>query len=159
MSVRSILPAFLIFVLGCSSAGPSAPTATVPAAPPTAAGPVLPAEGNPPEEVARLRGTWSGTVLAGDAPAEVTVEFTHDEIRITQKGQTRSRPYVLDAKQDPKWLDLVGSLKSDPPQPTTLGIYEIDGDQLRISLGTPVTRPAEFGGKGITTAVYLLKRN
>ena len=120
---------------------------------------MVPAEGNPPEEVARLRGTWAGTVLLGDAPVEATVEFTPDEILITQKGMKRSRPYVLDPTKDPRWIDLVGSLKSDPPQPSTLGIYELDGERLRIALGTPLTRPTGFGGgMGTVTAVYLLSR-
>ena len=51
------------------------------------------------------------------------------------------------------------SPKSDPPMPSTYGIYELDGDQLQICMGNHGKRPERFGGRmGTVTAIYRLTR-
>jgi uncharacterized protein (TIGR03067 family) len=112
----------------------------------------------PAEEVARLKGTWSGTVLFPNVPGgDVTVEFTSDTITITRNkpADTISYPYSLDSSKDPKWIDWIVNPRSDPPMPSAHGVYELTGDQLKICMSTgkrPSTIANDLG------AVYTLTR-
>lgn len=114
-----------------------------------------------PDEVAKLKGTWTGSVLLGDAPGgDVTVEFTAGTVKFTHKnGRSFSRPYSIDPTQTPKWIDFKEVPKSDPPLSLVYGIYEIDGDKLKICMGAHGKRPSKFGGGyGTVIGYYVLKR-
>ncbi len=145
MGRRSFVVLILAFVTGCESGG-------VPA--------------GPADELEKLKGTWTGPVLLGDVPGkgDVTLKCTSSTVTISGKGVTGkdysiSHPYTIDPTKKPKWIDFKGDPKSDPPYPTTYGIYELDGDKLKICMGTHATRPDKFGGGyGTVTAYYRLTR-
>ncbi|MEK6236442.1 MAG: TIGR03067 domain-containing protein, partial [Planctomycetales bacterium] len=122
--------------------GGSSGSAYVPVA--TSDGPVQ-ANSNSPsvqQEIRSLTGKWTVT-RAGkpdelQSPSdELTVTFTHDEMTTTSPTRpTRVAQYVLDPTRLPKAIDFtIAGIISQ-------GIYEIQGDTLRILTGK--NRPVNF---------------
>lgn len=114
----------------------------------------------PPEEFKLLKGSWTGSVLHGDAPGgKVEVEFTATHMKVIGKFATTEQRYSVDPGQNPKWIDTKGTRVNGQDFPGAPGIYEVNGDQLKICFGAHNKRPEKFGGGyGYVIANYVLKR-
>jgi uncharacterized protein (TIGR03067 family) len=105
---------------------------------------------SPAEE---LRGSWralsnNGRVLA-DTGVEIIWFFGGDEIVVSLgSGEVVSRsPYVVDVTQVPHHINMY---LEGPPQEDRPGVYEINGQNLRIAFsvdGSP--RPASVDGREV----------
>jgi uncharacterized protein (TIGR03067 family) len=114
----------------------------------------------------KLEGTWTATLVQTDgkkAPADFTariqMKFQNDALMIRGLlGDNREVPcrFHIDPEKTPRtidWSDL-GSKQ------TVLGIYEVDGDRLRLCIITRTrARPTEFKTEPGSNLSYLeLKR-
>lgn len=122
-----------------------------------------------------VQGAWkltsfkdSTTTMPADGVKLFKVSITDKKLTMaTADWQAIEGDYQLDSGKNPKWIDLTDVvLTSRPPakEKTTRkaqkGIYEIDGDTLRIALRQAEggERPKDFaGGQGL--AVLILKRD
>ncbi|HSQ57227.1 MAG TPA: TIGR03067 domain-containing protein, partial [Gemmata sp.] len=74
-------------------------------------------------------------------------------VTFLRTGRTIENKFTLDPTKSPKAFDILPSDKSSQ------GIYEFEGDALKICLGNHDVRPTKFGGKmGMVTAIYRLTR-
>jgi RNA polymerase sigma factor (sigma-70 family) len=113
------------------------------------------------EERAKLQGTWqvvSGETNGAELPEDVVkgmrLTFDGNKLKLVGRGEGGEASYTLDPSQKPKTLDLRVS-----DQEGALGIYELDGDKLRLCMVEPngLTRPTEFAGKD-KAVLLVLKR-
>ncbi len=102
---------------------------------------------------AKVQGTWR--IVGGEhdgaplVPAEVkagTVVITADRLTIRGRGPDETTGYTLDPAKRPRAIDLTDAKAKD----TRPGIYELDGDRLRLCFRTaaakaPGERPTVFG--------------
>ena len=119
-----------------------------------------------PKDEDAILGTWKlEKVESGDpgfkAPparvlAKVRIVFKKDGkgTEVFSDGSEKDVTYTLDASAKPKALDITRG------EQTTLGAYDLDGDTLRLCVGsfTPKTRPAEVNSEGKGVTVMTLKR-
>ncbi len=122
-----------------------------------------------------VQGTWKVVTFeesTREMPAEAVKQF---RVTITEKTFRMATPdwkaiegtYQLDAGKKPKWFDLTDVTITKPPpdkakstRKVLKGIYELDGDTLKIVLRQAEggERPKDFaGGQGL--AVLILKRD
>lgn len=118
-----------------------------------------------PDDLARLQGRWTTRAgPRGKIPVvldvegrKVTVRFTTPQgLKIKAEGAIR-----LNEQAAPKALDWVEFSTPDGQDlPDVLGIYEFDGDALRVcNGGLNDARPAEFRpGEGLLAAVLVFKK-
>lgn len=112
-----------------------------------------------------IQGTWKiesfdlGGAQGGPPPGEVEkirMTFKKDGKLAMSRGQgdDREGEYKLDASAKPKAIDLIAEGR------TSLGIYELDGDTLKLCIaeGQNATRPEEMKPDGNRQAVVTLKR-
>jgi uncharacterized protein (TIGR03067 family) len=109
-----------------------------------------------PDEVlakakAALKGTWQVTSAeeGGDPlPAGIISQLKHifhDESIVMVVGEKEKlAQYKIDPTASPKTIDII---KKDE---VTLGIYEIEGDKLRICMSKDLRRPTKFESKSET---------
>jgi uncharacterized protein (TIGR03067 family) len=109
-----------------------------------------------PDEVmakakAALKGAWQVTSLeegGNQIPAGITLQLKHvfhDEAIIMVVGEKEKlAQYKLDPTASPKTIDII---RKDE---VTLGIYELEGDTLRICLAKDLRRPTKFESKSET---------
>lgn len=110
---------------------------------------------SPPEavaDVARLQGDWRVVEMKVNGLKHDQTEaeslfrtIEGDEFSVSRYSRAISRgTFKLDATQSPKAID---SLITSAPEPVTLlGIYEFDGEKLRICNAAPgKPRPKDFG--------------
>lgn len=123
------------------------------------------AQDTPDETLAKakaaLKGTWQATSFeeGGDQiPAGITSQLKHvfhDEAIIMVVGdKEKLAQYKLDPTASPKTIDII---KKDKVE---LGIYELEGDTLRICLTKDLRRPTKFESKSETgrNALVIFKR-
>lgn len=123
------------------------------------------AEGPSDEELAKakaaLKGTWQVTSLeeGGDqVPVGITSQLKHifhDEAIVMVVGEKEKlAQYKLDPTASPKTIDIIRKNEVE------LGIYELEGDTLRICLSKDLRRPTKFESKSETgrNALVILKR-
>jgi uncharacterized protein (TIGR03067 family) len=119
----------------------------------------------PKDDGAKLKGTWvvqsfqfGGQLVKLDK--KVTVAFDADGYAVQVDGQTVERgTQKLNDSKTPKeidWTVVEGQLQGK----TQLGIYEINGDDLKICMAWPANpRPGEFSAPAGTLRKFLvLKR-
>ncbi len=110
-----------------------------------------------------IPGTWqvvsaedSGTKAPGEAVKNIKWVITKDTITYKFGDKTTKLSYKLDATKKPKWIDLTEGDK------TTLGIYELDGDKLKICFpeGGKKERSTAFESKpnSVNDVLITLKR-
>ena len=92
---------------------------------------------------------------------EITLTIAGDKLSFsrTRKGEKQNFDNgsyeIVDAGAKPKMIDLTGFPKPDVKM---LGIYELDGNTLKICVGKS-KRPTEFASKpGSKTGVLVLRR-
>jgi uncharacterized protein (TIGR03067 family) len=108
-----------------------------------------------------LQGEWKveKIVVGGElVPAEKTAKLTFtfkDNQLIPSDNPKDTATIKLDPNQKPAWLDV-----TDRTKETTLGIYELTEDTLKVCLAKPgADRPKEFASaKESKTAYMVLKR-
>jgi uncharacterized protein (TIGR03067 family) len=107
----------------------------------------------------KIQGTWSavagqhnGKAVPSDQVKGVQVVFTGDKLILKSSGKEMELTFKLDPSKKPKEIDV------DFGGKTGTGIYELDGDNLKIAhgeLGDP--RPKEFvskEGSGVSLMVF-----
>lgn len=123
----------------------------------------------PANDLDAIVGTWKVAGFEVDGrpvqlppgQAEGWMTFTRDGVvRSTGmgKGGKRESKFTLDPAASPKAMDIRGG---NPPGPdkATLGVYELDGDTLRLCFGpADGARPTALKGPGVLTSVCVLKR-
>jgi uncharacterized protein (TIGR03067 family) len=100
-------------------------------------------------ELDRLQGTWAfvsveanGNKAPADKLKDLRWVIRGDQLFRREGGRTIAEATIrLDPTRKPKTIDLAGKDKEGRSR-RGLGIYELDGDRLKIALGKE--RPAEF---------------
>jgi uncharacterized protein (TIGR03067 family) len=88
-----------------------------------------------------LKKAGARVVIAG-----TSITFKSDSAKEGAKGT-----FTLDAGKMPRWIDLEDGKKNKE-----LGIYEIQGDSLKICLARPSNeRPKEFAAKAMTDSTLM----
>jgi uncharacterized protein (TIGR03067 family) len=115
----------------------------------------------------RIQGTWTVTSSEREGKKEpgtekdpLQLEFAADTFRfLLPAGARHKQPYKLDPSKKPKTIDWLDGGKNGPSKPL-LGIYELDGDTLKICWGKEGgERPQEFQTKaGTEDWLWILKR-
>jgi uncharacterized protein (TIGR03067 family) len=106
---------------------------------------------DPQDEAGKLQGTW-GVVSADDVPEDalqrMKVIIRRETLHIVMEGdRERARAtYKLDPSQKPSAIDLTKDPK-DPKGPIARGIYELDGDTLKLAWRKEGPRPTQFPTK------------
>jgi uncharacterized protein (TIGR03067 family) len=111
----------------------------------------------------KLQGTWkvasaedSGRKAPDEAVKNLKLVITKDKITYEFGGKTTKWSFKLDATKKPKWIDLTEGDR------TTLGIYELEGDNLKICLpeGRKGERSMAFESKpdSVNDILIILKR-
>lgn len=110
---------------------------------------------------AALKGTWQVTSLeegGNQIPAGITSQLKHvfhdDAIVMVVGEKEKLAQYKLDPTASPKTIDII---RKDE---VALGIYELEGDTLRICLAKDLRRPTKFESKSETgrNALVIFKR-
>lgn len=101
-------------------------------------------------DLAKIKGKWSAKV-GPNADVPITIEFTDKQINVTiDAGDGNetviSGEFKIDESKSPKAIDLTGFQSGDGEKmEDNLGIYEINGDEMKICTGGPgQPRPSEF---------------
>jgi uncharacterized protein (TIGR03067 family) len=119
--------------------------------------PAEPPKAKAKEDADLIQGTWrvEAAVVDGkndDVPADAAVIFRGDKMIIRERVR-ETDPFRLDPTKTPKAID-VGSPKDSSP-----GIYELDGDRLRICLVRgDGARPTALESKPGTNHLLLVLR-
>lgn len=166
-----LLIVLLTLFVGCSRTAPAPashpsnpppvvsqpPATSSPLAASSASANPAPQGGEAADELARLQGIWQPTAMESDGSA-----LTPEELKkygtpltvqgnkvIAQKGEiTTETPITIDPSRQPKWIEWVVQQDNPDKGKTMLGIYEFDGDTLKICVTKPGTdRPADFTTK------------
>jgi uncharacterized protein (TIGR03067 family) len=115
----------------------------------------------------KFQGEWSLVTLEENGQSQkITEESDHyiklkiesDKFMITLKNGDHEATYALDSTKKPKTIDL--TLKGgDQDGKVMKGFFELEGDILKICMGTPEApaRPAEFKSKD-EVKVFTFKR-
>jgi uncharacterized protein (TIGR03067 family) len=113
----------------------------------------------------QIQGRWQvesavrgGQEIDGVQGFGVFYEFAGDKFILELGGQKHEGTFKLDPTKKPKTIDI--TLKMDDQESKRLGIYELDGDTLKICRGEPdETRPTEFKSKeGTQNVLAVAKR-
>lgn len=125
------------------------------------------ADQKPPRDEDRMQGTWVFATSERDGKKELDgdkvpleMEFTTETFRFRlPAGAKHAQPYKLDASKKPRTIDWLAGAKTGPAKPL-LGIYELDGDTLKICWGKDgKERPQEFKtGSDAGDWLWILKR-
>lgn len=116
----------------------------------------------PKPDAEAIQGVWVLDKFEGeDKPPPdagvITFTFKDGKLTLDVGGKGREKGgYKLDPTAKPKAIDL-----SEPGSDrTTLGIYELDGDNLKfcITEGDKAPRPKEFKAEGKRMMLFILKR-
>lgn len=104
-----------------------------------------------------LEGAWvlESVEIGGKADeklkkAEVRMVFSGDKITMSKDGKDHEGSYTIDPSKKPKQIDL--TIKGPDGREGTLGVYELDGDTLRITASSS-SATAKFGKDGKVTEV------
>ncbi len=127
------------------------------------AAPIPKEKDKPKKDEVAILGVWelvtmevNGMVLPAGGEM-MRFAFTDGKLKLTLVGKPKEQDatYKLDPAAAPKAIDI-----DEGKGRTSLGIYDLDGDKLRICLAegkTPV-RPTEFKGVGKAVVVFTLRR-
>jgi len=129
----------------------------------TVAAPIPKEKDKPKKDEDAIQGVWLLEKFEGGPalpvpPGVQMIRFTFKDgkLDVSQPGQPQGQQgtYKLDPTAKPKSIDLTEGGNGR----TTLGIYELDGETLKICLvdGQAAVRPAEFkpDGKQVTVVTF-----
>ena len=114
----------------------------------------------------KIQGKWTvvsgregGKALTADKVKGTQLVITADTMAVTEGDRKRVMTYKLDASQKPKTIDLTTTEGSDLGK-TALGIYSLEGDNLRICFVPPgKERPRTFDTKADNKEMlFVMKR-
>jgi uncharacterized protein (TIGR03067 family) len=112
------------------------------------------------DELKKLSGTWDAVSLrTGDKEIKISGSmqfvFDGDKWAIKDDGKTRnSGTLTVDPTRKPKTIDLKATKRGETGD-TLLGIYELNGDELKIVLFPPgANRPADLNDQKIPVFTY-----
>jgi uncharacterized protein (TIGR03067 family) len=111
-----------------------------------------------PKDLDQLQGTWAAPTNDG---GENRFVFLGDMLTSTVNGQKYISKIKLDTEAKPRTIDfMVKEGPNDTAGSTVLGIYELEGDTLKLCISLPGinTRPTEFKRTEDETVVFQLKR-
>lgn len=133
------------------------------------------AQDGPKTDRAKMQGTWK-VISVSSGPAgslkkvpdekikDVIVVITNDKLLMRSPKESEDKAVYkidkLDPTKKPKWIDL--SLIAADKDKTTLGIYELDGDNLKLYIGDPSPnpkRPTDFDDSKAGIILMVLKRD
>ena len=109
--------------------------------------------GGCPETEPTLVGLWEGTQADLDGwVGDVSLRFTKAEWNLSSEDGSCGGTYVVDSKQDPKWVDLEMTWSDEGDGAEALGapvlyegIFQIYADQLMLGFEEfPTPRPVNF---------------
>ena len=122
-----------------------------------------------PEELKKLQGTWQ--VVSIETRRKARPEGEVNGLKLAIKGDSSAfekdgKPVVgigklsIDPSKKPKTIDIAVTGAPEDPRGTftILGIYELDGDSLRMCWGGP-KRPTEFRTTPDGGDLWVLKRD
>jgi uncharacterized protein (TIGR03067 family) len=109
----------------------------------------------------KFQGAWSvssstkdGKEMPADKIKGVKIVFEGDKVLVKSADKDEEASYKLDSSKKPKQFDLT------LPGEMLPGIYDLDGDTLKIALGENKMRPKDFNGKDDSNILVLvLKRD
>jgi len=119
----------------------------------------------------KLKGEWSLVSLERNGESEKVTEASEDYIKLKIEGNNLiyslyvfkhfveiKATFAVDSSKKPKTIDITFK-EGDKDGEVRKGFYELDGDTLKICLGSPQAseRPAEFQSKG-DVLVFSYKR-
>lgn len=115
----------------------------------------------------KFQGEWSlvtreengeSQKITEDSEHYIKLKIEGDKFMVTLKNGDHEANYALDSTKKPKTIDL--TLKGGDQDGTVMkGFFELDGDTLKICMGSPQApdRPAEFKSKD-EVKVFTFKR-
>jgi len=115
----------------------------------------------PADEMKKLDGTWVVDKATSDGKPVEDMKggravFAGDKLTLkAADGKEEKFTYKVDPSQKPKTMDFTPEKKEKNTAPGK-AIYELNGDTLKVCLGPPDKRPAEFTDKG--QVLIVLKR-
>jgi uncharacterized protein (TIGR03067 family) len=128
------------------------------------------AQQEPTGDLAKLQGKWAAYVQYPTGKMKVVIDFQGDQVFTTMGDDPDSKPDTqqqvkIDEKAKPRTMDFVngkklgaepGSAAAQLGVPDIMGIYELDGDTLRVaSIPLSSKRPVSLKpAKGIFVATY-----
>jgi uncharacterized protein (TIGR03067 family) len=123
-------------------------------------GPDKKGDKQPMADQEKIQGTWalvagerSGKLLPGEVAQHVKLVFARDKRTTRNKDRHTEATFKLDSSKTPKEIDL------DMEGNVGKGIYQLDGDNLKIAHGeVGDARPREFPKPGSGLTVLVLKR-
>src|ERR1700677_3786172 len=115
------------------------------------------------EELKKMEGTWllvsgedNGQKMPEDMLKTIKAVIKGDKLSIYFGDKALEGTLSVDPSKKPKTMDTV--MASDK-KTTSLAIYELDGDNFKICVGTKGERPKEFTGKKDSgCSLYVYKR-
>ena len=125
------------------------------------AAPVPKKDEKPKPDAEAIQGTWRLEKFEGEdkPPADsgdILLIFKEGKMSVSVAGRANQKgEYKLDATAKPKAIDL-----TKPGENDARGIYELDGDTLKICLvdDGKAVRPTEFKAAGKRIMLFVLKR-
>ena len=122
-----------------------------------------PGRGDEAAEKKKLEGVWRCVAVQRNAKEFPSPKGAEDELVVGADGllfkvkvikAEVKAGYALDPSQSPRHIDV--KLKADGKDDVVRkGIYELDGETLRLGLGAPGgDRPKSFDEKGVIVEVY-----
>jgi uncharacterized protein (TIGR03067 family) len=115
------------------------------------------------KDLDHLQGAWqmqsgiqAGVEAQAEAVAKVKMTFKGNKVTLGGGPQTQEATITLDASKMPATIDMT----LDKPDRTLQGIYQLEGDTMKLCLGRPGTaRPKEFASKeGSEATLMIFKR-
>jgi len=114
------------------------------------------------DDATSLQGTWvavagernGGEPLTANEAGGVKVIFDRDQFRVAMQERNYEGAFKLDVSQRPKRIAVT---RTEGPNRFGImdGIYELDGDRLRVCMGEPDERATEFKTKAGSRLIAL----
>jgi uncharacterized protein (TIGR03067 family) len=113
------------------------------------------------EDKDKLQGEWlslkresagKSPILTSDSPSYHKFKFEGDKVNYTCGKADDEGTFAIDSSKQPKTIDWTASTSA-----LMEGIYELDGDTLKMCFGNPNERPTDFKSKG-DMVVFTYKR-
>ncbi len=128
---------------------------------------VAPAKSDDKADKDKFQGEWTlvtreengeSQKITEDSEHYIKLKIDGEKFMVTLKNGDHEATYAVDSSKKPKTIDL--TLKGGDQDGTVMkGFFELDGDTLKICMGTPEApdRPAEFKSKD-AVKVFTFKR-